>query len=41
MADRMLARLHGTSLDELMNGQVREKLGIIPKHVKWGGKLFL
>lgn len=35
---RHVQPLHGRSLDELMNGPIREKLGIIPKNVTWGGK---
>lgn len=35
---RHVQPLHGQSLDELMNGPIREKLGIIPKNVTWGGK---
>jgi len=34
----MLGRLHGESLDDYMNHEVREKLGIIPNNVTWGGK---
>ncbi|XP_047007859.1 retinoid-inducible serine carboxypeptidase isoform X1 [Ictalurus punctatus] len=35
---RHVRPLHGQSLDELMNGPIREKLGIIPKNVTWGGQ---
>ncbi|TSK87481.1 Retinoid-inducible serine carboxypeptidase [Bagarius yarrelli] len=34
---RHVRPLHGQSLDALMNGPIREKLGIIPKNVTWGG----
>ncbi|XP_043925643.1 retinoid-inducible serine carboxypeptidase [Protopterus annectens] len=30
--------MHTTSLDELMNGPIRKKLGIIPDSVTWGGQ---
>lgn len=29
--------LHRQSLSELMNGPIRQKLGVIPKNVTWGG----
>ncbi|KAG7335190.1 hypothetical protein KOW79_001786 [Hemibagrus wyckioides] len=35
---RHVRPLHGQSLDELMNGPIRQKLGIIPKNVTWGGQ---
>ncbi|XP_060757298.1 retinoid-inducible serine carboxypeptidase [Neoarius graeffei] len=35
---RHVQPLHGQTLDELMNGPIREKLGIIPKNVTWGGQ---
>ncbi|GAQ86726.1 serine carboxypeptidase-like [Klebsormidium nitens] len=31
-------RLHTDPLDGLMNGPIRQKLGIIPKNVRWGGQ---
>uniref|UniRef100_A0A672SXB4 Carboxypeptidase n=1 Tax=Sinocyclocheilus grahami TaxID=75366 RepID=A0A672SXB4_SINGR len=30
--------LHRQSLSELMNGPIRQKLGVIPKNVTWGGQ---
>jgi len=33
-----LAPFETDPLDELMNGPIREKLGIIPTNVTWGGK---
>ncbi|KAM9457959.1 retinoid-inducible serine carboxypeptidase [Clarias gariepinus] len=35
---RHVRPLHGRSLDELMNGPIRDKLGVIPKNVTWGGQ---
>ncbi|KAL4237914.1 Retinoid-inducible serine carboxypeptidase [Mactra antiquata] len=35
---RMLAPLYQDDLAQLMNGQIRDKLGIIPKNVTWGGQ---
>ncbi|XP_029014868.1 retinoid-inducible serine carboxypeptidase isoform X2 [Betta splendens] len=35
---RHIAPLHGQSLSELMNGDIRKKLGIIPENVTWGGQ---
>ncbi|GAA6103379.1 retinoid-inducible serine carboxypeptidase [Tachysurus ichikawai] len=35
---RHVQPLHGQSLDELMNGPIRKKLGIIPNNVTWGGQ---
>lgn len=37
---RHIRPLHRQSLSQLMNGPVREKLGIIPKNVTWGGAAF-
>lgn len=34
---RHVRRLHRQSLSQLMNGQIRKKLGIIPQNVTWGG----
>lgn len=34
---RHIRRLHRQPLSQLMNGPIREKLGIIPKNVTWGG----
>ena len=34
---RMLGKLHQDDLSALMNGKIKEKLGIIPEKVKWGG----
>uniref|UniRef100_A0A671R5B6 Carboxypeptidase n=1 Tax=Sinocyclocheilus anshuiensis TaxID=1608454 RepID=A0A671R5B6_9TELE len=30
--------MHSFSLSELMNGPIRQKLGVIPKNVTWGGQ---
>uniref|UniRef100_A0A672SXL4 Carboxypeptidase n=1 Tax=Sinocyclocheilus grahami TaxID=75366 RepID=A0A672SXL4_SINGR len=30
--------MHSLSLSELMNGPIRQKLGVIPKNVTWGGQ---
>ncbi|XP_052817805.1 retinoid-inducible serine carboxypeptidase-like [Mya arenaria] len=38
IGDWLLSKLHAESLDDLMNNEIREKLGIIPKQVKWGGQ---
>ncbi|KAK9823746.1 hypothetical protein WJX72_005120 [[Myrmecia] bisecta] len=38
LARRMLARHHPESLTKWMNREVRDMLGIIPEHVKWGGQ---
>lgn len=38
---RHVKPLHRQSLSQLMNGPVREKLGIIPKNVTWGGTVVL
>lgn len=38
LSRHMLARLHQDDLDALMNGKIKEKLGIIPDKVKWGGQ---
>lgn len=38
---RHIKPLHRQPLSQLMNGPVREKLGIIPKNVTWGGTVFL
>ncbi|XP_068605834.1 retinoid-inducible serine carboxypeptidase [Brachionichthys hirsutus] len=35
---RHVQPFHGESLSELMNGQVRKKLRIIPQNVTWGGQ---
>ncbi|XP_051988380.1 retinoid-inducible serine carboxypeptidase-like [Xyrauchen texanus] len=35
---RHIRPLHRQSLSELMNGPIREKLGVIPKNVTWGGQ---
>ncbi|TNM97428.1 hypothetical protein fugu_015584 [Takifugu bimaculatus] len=35
---RHVKPLHRQSLSQLMNGPIREKLGIIPKNVTWGGQ---
>lgn len=35
---RHVGRLYTDSLTKLMNGLIREKLGIIPKNVTWGGQ---
>ncbi|XP_076852882.1 retinoid-inducible serine carboxypeptidase isoform X2 [Brachyhypopomus gauderio] len=35
---RHVRPLHRQSLAELMNGPIREKLGVIPKNVTWGGQ---
>ncbi|KAI3360313.1 hypothetical protein L3Q82_014625, partial [Scortum barcoo] len=35
---RHIRPLHSQSLSELMNGQIRKKLGIIPQNVTWGGQ---
>ncbi|KAK7929714.1 hypothetical protein WMY93_006109 [Mugilogobius chulae] len=35
---RHVRRLHKQSLDELMNGPIRKKLGQIPDNVTWGGQ---
>ncbi|GFO38099.1 carboxypeptidase [Plakobranchus ocellatus] len=35
---RHVKPLYGNSLDELMNGPIRKKLGIIPDNVQWGGQ---
>lgn len=34
---RHIRPLHRQSLSELMNGPIRQKLGVIPKNVTWGG----
>lgn len=34
---RHIRPLHRQSLSQLMNGQIKEKLGIIPENVTWGG----
>ncbi|KAH3862982.1 retinoid-inducible serine carboxypeptidase-like [Dreissena polymorpha] len=38
LCDRMLAPYHSESLDDFMNKEIRQKLGIIPKNVRWGGQ---
>lgn len=38
LASRMLSPLYQDDLAELMNGKIREKLGIIPDNVQWGGQ---
>lgn len=38
LARRHIRPLHGNSLDQLMNGPIRKKLGIIPQNVTWGGQ---
>ena len=38
VTQRMLGRLHEDKLTKLMNGVIREKLQVIPKHVSWGGR---
>lgn len=38
LSRRMLARFHQDDLSALMNGKIKEKLGIIPKKVVWGGQ---
>uniref|UniRef100_A0A3Q3IEC3 Carboxypeptidase n=1 Tax=Monopterus albus TaxID=43700 RepID=A0A3Q3IEC3_MONAL len=35
---RHIRPLHSPSLNELMNGPIRKKLGIIPQNVIWGGQ---
>nr|AAH66718.2 Serine carboxypeptidase 1 [Danio rerio] len=35
---RHIRPLHRQSLSELMNGPIRQKLGVIPKNVTWGGQ---
>uniref|UniRef100_A0A8C1FV80 Carboxypeptidase n=2 Tax=Cyprinus carpio TaxID=7962 RepID=A0A8C1FV80_CYPCA len=35
---RHIHPLHRQSLSELMNGPIRQKLGVIPKNVTWGGQ---
>lgn len=35
---RHIARLHKQPLSELMNGQIKKKLKIIPENVTWGGQ---
>ncbi|KAM9844054.1 retinoid-inducible serine carboxypeptidase [Aulostomus maculatus] len=35
---RHILPLHSQSLDALMNGPIRKKLGIIPQNVTWGGQ---
>ncbi|XP_060586124.1 retinoid-inducible serine carboxypeptidase-like [Ruditapes philippinarum] len=38
LSSRMLSRLHQDDLAELMNGKIKQKLGIIPDKVVWGGQ---
>uniref|UniRef100_A0AAY4AVN6 Carboxypeptidase n=1 Tax=Denticeps clupeoides TaxID=299321 RepID=A0AAY4AVN6_9TELE len=38
LMQRHIQPLHGESLDQLMNGEIREKLKIIPENVTWGGQ---
>ncbi|XP_013392846.1 retinoid-inducible serine carboxypeptidase [Lingula anatina] len=38
LVHRNLAHLSSDSLDQLMNGPIRKKLGIIPRNVTWGGQ---
>ena len=35
----VLAPMAADSLDDIMNNEVKDKLGIIPDHVIWGGEL--
>ena len=35
---RLVSRLYTDPLTELMNGEIRKKLGIIPSNVTWGGQ---
>ncbi|XP_056309831.1 retinoid-inducible serine carboxypeptidase [Danio aesculapii] len=35
---RHIRPLHRQSLSDLMNGPIRQKLGVIPKNVTWGGQ---
>ncbi|XP_064478578.1 retinoid-inducible serine carboxypeptidase-like [Ornithodoros turicata] len=35
---RLVAPYHGDALYNLMNGYVKQKLGVIPKNVTWGGQ---
>ncbi|TRY59609.1 hypothetical protein DNTS_003892 [Danionella cerebrum] len=35
---RHIHPLHRQSLSKLMNGQIKQKLGVIPKNVTWGGQ---
>jgi len=37
MYDVLVGITHNDDLSALMNGPIRKKLGIIPKHVTWGG----
>jgi len=38
MYDLLVGSMHSDDLFALMNGPIRKKLGIIPKHVTWGGR---
>ena len=38
LAKYALQAFNQESLDDLMNGPIRKKLGIIPKNVTWGGE---
>uniref|UniRef100_A0A8C9WN18 Carboxypeptidase n=1 Tax=Scleropages formosus TaxID=113540 RepID=A0A8C9WN18_SCLFO len=40
LTHRHIRPLHRQSLDRLMNGPIRKKLGIIPQNVTWGGQAY-